>query len=531
MKTQRVFLFITLITALVGVILVLSRREPSYRGRPLTSWLQQCYETQRLTEAQQAVRAMPLHKVLPRLLKMVEAKEDSISPWIMATSDEFHLSFLKWRSAEDLQQLGIAGFEALGTNATSAVGELTKLLDDKDHAFTAFRCLLPIGKSTEMSLCRALTNQNPLVRAWSISALAPVTDDAEVYVSRLTNSLNDPEGNVRAAAVDGIGAQTLLPERVIPILITELEKPDGSVSREAAESLAGFGTNALIAFPILSNVVVNDGADATAHEALRTLVAIAPEEALPIVFSSLQSSNSMLRHVSFGLLCNYPAQTADIRSAIERAATNSDPALARRAKAFITDQYRKAHPDELLFPNEPSYGGKPLGDWLKAHDNDGTFSKDAAEAIRHMGTNAIPALFNRLVYVRPPFGMRAFDINMDATRGFIILGEQAVPALPRLQTLMDSTKRDIALDAMVASCGTGSNAVPLLIKGLTNQFPDVRNEAAQYLRESPFARDQRKQVIPLLVKLLADPDGNVRRNATNELKNIDSIVAARAGIK
>jgi len=35
----------------------------------------------------------------------------------------------------------------------------------------------------------------------------------------------------------------------------------------------------------------------------------------------------------------------------------------------------------------------------------------------------------------------------------------------------------------------------------------------------------------LLVKLLNDPDGNVRWNATNLLKEIDPAAAAKAGIK
>ena len=100
-----------------------------------------------------------------------------------------------------------------------------------------------------------------------------------------------------------------------------------------------------------------------------------------------------------------------------------------------------------------------------------------------MGTNAIPALLKRIVYVQPPFGLRAPEVNLDAVRAFITLGENAVPALPQLQALMDSTNQDTALFAMLATAGTGSNAMPILFKGLTNQFPDVRNEAANNLTD------------------------------------------------
>ena len=136
-------------------------------------------------------------------------------------------------------------------------------------------------------------------------------------------------------------------------------------------------------------------------------------------------------------------------------------------------------------------------------------------------------MFNHLsVYARP-------EVNFDAVRAFITLGGNTVPALPRLQVLMDSTNQDIALYAMLATLGTGSNAMPYLIKGLTNQFPDVRNEAANILTDGVGDKfpEQRKQAIPLFVKLLSDPDEDVRLNATNELKQIDPIAAAKAGIK
>lgn len=56
------FGLLVLIVATVAVLAWWSR-EPSYRGRRLTSWLQQVYdtplsETQRLSEAQSAVRAI-----------------------------------------------------------------------------------------------------------------------------------------------------------------------------------------------------------------------------------------------------------------------------------------------------------------------------------------------------------------------------------------------------------------------------------------------------------------------------------------
>ncbi|MEI9865278.1 MAG: hypothetical protein WDN00_12150 [Limisphaerales bacterium] len=62
----------------------------------------------------------------------------------------------------------------------------------------------------------------------------------------------------------------------------------------------------------------------------------------------------------------------------------------------------------------------------------------------------------------------------------------------------------------------------------------MRNEAANYLTQGVLGTpspEQREQVTQLFTKLLYDPDENVRMNATNRLKEFDSKVAAKAGIK
>lgn len=570
MKLQRVFIFAVLITVVIGIGGLLLSREPHYQGRSLSSWLQQCLdtplmETQRLAEAQAAVRAMPIRQVLPRLVKLVETKEDPASRWIMAQSEKLRLNFLKWHSAEDLQQLGIAGFEVLGTNTAPAVGALTKLLDDPDHAFSAFRCLDFIGKPAESALCRCLTNQNANVRQMSIANLASFTEDVELYINRVKGGLGDPVDFVRAAAVDGIGAQTGAPDLAVPLLITALKDSSDMVSSRAANALAEFGTNAADAFPSLTNLVEHGGVN-TANASLKTLVMIAPDEsfsiltnciargnpfiggslkvlaeksptkALPILLACIHSSVLNQRRVACRLLQDYPL-TPDVRSAIESATADPDPIIARSAKMFLTGQYRKARPAESWLQAEPSYEGKRLDEWLGTKRNpDGSFSKDAEAALRHMGTNAIRSLLARLVYTEPPFGLRTRESNQkntDAICAFIALGDAAMPALPQLQALMNGTNETVALYAMMSACGTGSNAMPFLIQGLTNSFANVRSEAVNDLQSDLGTKypEQRKQAVPLLVKLLSDPEENIRASAINALKEIDPAAAAKAGIK
>ena len=267
--------------------------------------------------------------------------------------------------------------------------------------------------------------------------------------------------------------------------------------------------------------------------ALAALASRMPDKALPIILDRLQSPDLKIRRQSLSLLRHYPS-TPQIDSAMQAVAAGSDSRLALSAKNWLSDQYEADHPESSLFPGEPSYGGKRLGDWLKMKDlNTGDFTPAARDAIQNLGTNAIPALLQRLTYSRPPYCFPKMDININAASGFIALGEKATPALPQLLNLMDSSNEPVALAAMIASCGTGSNAMPFLIKGLSNQFPNVRNEAASLLTDSIGAQfpQQRKQAVPYFVKLLDDPDKDVRMNATNQLKEIDSLAAARAGIK
>jgi len=537
MRITRIFIFIALVLTFGGVILLSFPPEPRYQGRSLSSWLQQCYdtplmETQRLAEAQSAVRAIRAMKSVPVLLRLVETKEDPVSIWLIGQREKLRIDFLHWRSAEDWQQLGIAGFEALETNAAPAVAELTKLLNDKEHAFVAVRCLVAVGPPAEQSVAQALTNQSVQVRYFATQQFAWVTDSDEVYLAKMRECLKDPDGSVRFAAVQGVGLQTQAPDLAIPLLLEALRDRQDTVASWAAKFLADFGTNALRTFPDLSNAVEH-GSPNTVNQALKTLVAIAPDKALPIVFENFRSADSHRRKLSVELLNQYPATNLEIQTAMQQSASDPDSGLARRAKELITKKYQAEHPIESQFSDDPSFEGKSLGEWLKLHDTEGAFSQKAKQALQQMGTNAIPALLKRINYVQPPFGLLAPEVNLDAARAFIILGENAVPALPQLQALMGSTNQDTALFAMIATVGTGSNAIPILFKGLTNQFPDVRNEAANNLTDG-IGKDfpqWRQQAIPIFVRLLDDPDENVRVNATNQLKEIDPIAAAQAGIK
>jgi hypothetical protein len=149
-----------------------------------------------------------------------------------------------------------------------------------------------------------------------------------------------------------------------------------------------------------------------------------------------------------------------------------------------------------------------------------------------MGTNALPALLERLAYRQPPYNLKAYEVNMEAACAFIVIGEVARPVLPQLEALMDSDDEDFALRAMIATCGMGADSIGCLIKGLTNRHDIVRAEAAHFLEDNIGARfpDQRKLALPFIVGLLSDTNESVRMSATNALREIDPVAAARARV-
>ncbi|MDB6063830.1 MAG: repeat-containing protein [Pedosphaera sp.] len=242
-----------------------------------------------------------------------------------------------------------------------------------------------------------------------------------------------------------------------------------------------------------------------------------------------------------------------------------------------------------LRPNEPMYKGKRLSAWLEAYALATTESiqdlpspREADEAVRHIGTNAIPLLLRRLrandsrvtlrlvalagkqhffkVKFRPawlirPEGVRGFQAlgadGKDAVPELIrmyeqdrfaesrdqvasILGgigpaaEQAVPALARS---LGDTKLHTRVSTLLALRRIHAQpeiAVPAFVKCLSDQDADVRGAAAYAI--ATFGSDAR-QAVPDLLLLLADSDVSVRTSANFALNIIEPEAAAKAGVK
>ena len=146
----------------------------------------------------------------------------------------------------------------------------------------------------------------------------------------------------------------------------------------------------------------------------------------------------------------------------------------------------------VLTERGPTYQGRSLDSWLR--DFEGGLpgaSWEAAEAVRHMGTNAVPVLIARVSHrQRTPepawhsrisqllscqslVKVRAWNHDRhEALAALDALGPDAGAAVPALEKLLGEKPPDHR--ALIVLARIGPDAIPALSRALTNQHSAVR---------------------------------------------------------
>ena len=231
-------------------------------------------------------------------------------------------------------------------------------------------------------------------------------------------------------------------------------------------------------------------------------------------------------------------------------------------------------------PGEPAYQGKALSFWVEQYTtNRWPTDKQAAGAIQHIGSNAIPILLEMLTtressfrmkllarlpkqwLARVHLGLDDYKRKVDQRRtlgayGFAALGEEARPAVPALISLLnDKNDRVRYLSVFTLRClgPVAADALPSLIICLNDPEFTVRDDAVEALgtiheqpervvpilveflqkyRTDPILCDdaigslsrfgtQAKPAVPILMEFLKDKETSVRSQATNALMQIN----------
>lgn len=132
---------------------------------------------------------------------------------------------------------------------------------------------------------------------------------------------------------------------------------------------------------------------------------------------------------------------------------------------------------------------------------DAAWTRKAQDAIRALGTNALPSL---VALVTQKGDTRATCQQL-ALAGFEALGSNAVPAIPALTKLLDDPLpevRSAAIGCLQAIGPSASNAVPRLLPGLSDSDAEVRRSSVRALMVIP---GQSAVVVPALVAFLDGP--------------------------
>jgi HEAT repeat protein len=213
----------------------------------------------------------------------------------------------------------------------------------------------------------------------------------------------------------------------------------------------------------------------------------------------------------------------------------------------------------LVSDHEPTYRGRTLSKWLATYQADASVTekympvdwrghtptarqKEAAAAVRHIGTNAIPWLLKRLRYEKQPLkwtmllqytkftrhlrekifvqAVEPYEVRNSALLGFALLGDDASSAAPSLLRLAEDEDTDRAYRALGALSCLGERGVrELMAVAADPQSPN------QILAINQFAAMRRpgcnaSPAVPILVRCAADGDPETARAAIFALCNL-----------
>lgn len=184
---------------------------------------------------------------------------------------------------------------------------------------------------------------------------------------------------------------------------------------------------------------------------------------------------------------------------------------------------------------EPRYNGRSLSQWLRDYEAFGTHAEAdqsaAADAVREIGTNALPFLITWISYgntnwhslfratakmpgMSKPYGSFSRRLNQRVilgAGGFTILGTNAAPAVPALVYLATNQASPMAISALWS---IGRPAMPALKTILENPSNPSWESVLIILAagSDPWLSPQE------LAKYLNDPDPSVRTRAKRILQ-------------
>jgi HEAT repeats len=202
--------------------------------------------------------------------------------------------------------------------------------------------------------------------------------------------------------------------------------------------------------------------------------------------------------------------------------------------------------------DEPLYRGKSLGAWLEERHEPSpgwvVLTKEAEEAVRVIGTDAIPSLMNwlrasdssdkhiaNLVVRRLGVPLRvpgSYEMQERAAYGLAALGTVAKPVFPEIAmiALKDARNEGQRVNAINALTNCDADTMRLLAAGLKDPDRNIRLRAISALFHLRVAPDE--VCLPALEGALQDQDVQVRDSASGTIARFEEeLEACAAGLE
>jgi len=166
---------------------------------------------------------------------------------------------------------------------------------------------------------------------------------------------------------------------------------------------------------------------------------------------------------------------------------------------------------------EPRYGGKTLSKWLaqysdnresEANSAEAKSAAEAAEALRHIGTNALPFVIE---WMRE--GPACFDVD----GYFEVLGPEAAPAITPLKQMLNRPEQQVVRRAIYPLAYIGKESLPTLVAALGSPENPDRSTIADAIRLMAIQGVDTTPSVPVLVQCLKETNTWLAMSAADAL--------------
>ena len=280
---KRRHIVILLACGLVVVLYALlsTPREPTYKGRSLSQWVEAYHDRggAEQAEAAAAIRQIGASAV-PCLLAWIR---DPLPGWkTTVRAARLRAPGGQGSFLTDARRpfYAASAFSALGPAGNGAIPELTRLANDAEHYFKSIAATQALGRSGKAGappLLGLLQSDNVVIRAHAAKAIGHLGSNALPAIPLLLQYVtNVADMDVAEAAAATLGTLGFEPDRVVPALSNALHSPPPLIRRTAVRALGRFATNSAAARPALAIALVDPEASVRAL-ATNALLKIAPE--------------------------------------------------------------------------------------------------------------------------------------------------------------------------------------------------------------------------------------------------------------